>query len=399
MRINPAHWLAWSLTGVNAILVTIGVGLQLVTGTSYENLGTAGLAVIIVVVFFLSIMGALVAVRLPGLPIGWITILGLTLGAFDVFAYGYASYGLIAHPGSLPWVGLTLVWLSFRSFPFIMLLFTIMLLIFPNGRLLSAGWSFVAWIAVAALVAQLPLYALAPGPVLAFPYVNNPLGVSEATWTILNPLRWSATILAGLCFSAGAVSLGMRLRRAHRDERQQVKWLVYAAIIYALSLPFLISGDLAGLSLVHRIGVGINVVSVIGLLVATAIAIFRYRLYDIDIIINRTLVYGFLTTSLALVYFLSVAVFQRIFSSDSQITIVLSTLTIAVIFAPLRRRIQNDIDRLFYRQKYDAERTLAIFSTTLRNQVDLDDLSETLLMLVEETMQPEHTSLWLTKMD
>jgi hypothetical protein len=171
------------------------------------------------------------------------------------------------------------------------------------------------------------------------------------------------------------------------------------AAFYPLYFPFIlyleISGSTGGIAL--YLGVGILLFSVAGMAIATVIAMFKYRLYDVDIIINKTLVYGTLTGTLALVYFASVVLLQQLLPAESPIAIVISTLVAAALFSPLRRRIQNAIDRRFYRRKYDAQQTLAAFSVSMRDEVELDQISESLLAVVDETMQPAHATLWFRK--
>jgi hypothetical protein len=198
-------------------------------------------------------------------------------------------------------------------------------------------------------------------------------------------------LVAGL---GAVISLLVRFRRARGDERQQIKWFAYAA---ALTLAWIIvveeqSGEIAALS---------GLLVIVSIPVATGIAILRYRLYDIDRIINRTLVYGLLTVMLALIYFGGVATSEAIFRAltgqeqQPQIAVVVSTLVIAALFTPLRRRIQRFIDRRFFRRKYDARKTLEAFSAKLRNETNLDALSDDLVRVVRDTMQPAHVSLWL----
>jgi peptidoglycan/LPS O-acetylase OafA/YrhL len=193
---------------------------------------------------------------------------------------------------------------------------------------------------------------------------------------------------------AAVSSLVLRLRRSRGDERQQIKWIVYAAAYFALTLALVFYGGTRSDGTILQVGTVLHVLSLVGLLAAMTIAIFKYRLYEIDIIINKTLVYGALSGTLALVYFSSVVLLQQVFPADSQISIVLSTMAIAGLFAPLRRRIQKAIDKRFYRRKYDAQQTLAAFSVRMRDEVELERLSETLLAVVDETMQPAHVSLW-----
>jgi len=241
---------------------------------------------------------------------------------------------------------------------------------------------------------------LSPGIGGDVPGVVNPLGIEALR--LLNKVPQIDIILAVLLLTillCSVASLVVRFRRSSGEERQQMKWLTYAAaanfatLLLGVSLP----ADSAWYPAVDSLS---NLV-LAGLPVAVGIAVLRYRLYDIDIIINRTLVYGSLTVMLTLIYFGGVATTQAIFGAltgqeeQPQLAVVVSTLAIAVLFMPLRRRIQSFIDRGFYRSKYDARRTLEAFSAKLRNETDLDTLSEDLVGVVRETMQPAHAWLWL----
>jgi hypothetical protein len=222
----------------------------------------------------------------------------------------------------------------------------------------------------------------------------NPYGVNSP---ILDAVAVAGTILASASMVASAVSLIVRMRRAGRVERQQIKWLAYggAVVVGAVFIGSMISiwsGD---------VGIAVIGFGLLGVPIFTGVAIARYRLYDIDIVINRTLVYGALTAALAAVYFGGVATLQALFRAltdqeqQPQLAIVVSTLVIAALFDPLRRRIQSFIDRRFYRRKYDARKTLEAFSATLRDETDLRLLNDHLVEVVAETMQPAHVSLWL----
>jgi len=315
--------------------------------------------------------------------------------AIDLFSFGYAYYGLIAHPNSLPGAGAMLIWQSWTGGSFVIFLATVLILRFPDGQPLSPRWGRLAWVAAGALCVYLPLDALEPGPLQVFPFLNNPIGASQSMWAILGLLRSIAILLEVMILLAAVFSLLLRLRRAQGDERQQIKWFLYAAAYFAITLALVLYGESRSTETVLRVATVLHVVSLVGLLAAAAIAIFKYRLYDIDIIINRTLVYGVLTGALALVYFASVVLLQQVFPAESPIAIVLSTLAIAALFSPLRRRIQDAIDKRFYRRKYDAQQTLAAFSAQMRDEVELEQLSEALLSVVDETMRPSHISLWL----
>jgi hypothetical protein len=202
------------------------------------------------------------------------------------------------------------------------------------------------------------------------------------------------TIVAAGSMVASAVSLIVRLRRTRGEQRQQLKWLAYWGVVAVAAL------GVGALVIPWSVPASILIMSVamLGLPIFTGIAIVRHRLYDIDVIINLTLVYAILSATLAVVYFGGIVVLQRAFTGQDnlpQLAIVASTLAIAALFAPLRRRIQSFIDRRFYRRKYDARKTLETFSTKLREETDLAALSDDLILVIKETMQPAHVSLWL----
>jgi hypothetical protein len=237
-------------------------------------------------------------------------------------------------------------------------------------------------------------YALEAGPLEDFPQMANPYGVDGP---IVRLVGVAGSIVAAVCMVASAVSLIVRLRHAGSEKRQQIKWLAYGGAVMVGT--FCVSG-LINLWNVP-VGIVVSNVALLGLPVFTGIAIVKHHLYDIDLLINRTLVYGSLTTMLVAVYVGGIVLSQRVFVSLSghkelpQLAIVASTLMIAALFAPLRRRIQAIIDRRFYRRKYDAAKMLSAFSARLRDQTDLVTLSDDLVGVVKETMQPEHVTLWL----
>jgi hypothetical protein len=235
-------------------------------------------------------------------------------------------------------------------------------------------------------------YALRAGPLVDFPHIANPYGVDGP---VVGVVGVAGSIVAAGSMVASAVSLIIRLRRAGSVERQQIKWLAYGG---AVMVGILGAGGLITLWSVPA-SIVVMSVSLLGLPVFTGIAIVRYRLYDIDLLINRTLVYGALTAMLVLVYLGGVVLLQYLFRTlageESQLAIVASTLAIAALFEPLRRRVQVFIDRRFYRRKYDARKTLEAFSTKLRDKTDLDALNDDLVGVVRDTMQPAYASLWL----
>jgi hypothetical protein len=268
-------------------------------------------------------------------------------------------------------------------------------LLFPDGRPPSSRWRPLVWGSGVVVVAGTVSVALWPETARGFDPINHPLGTEVAT-DIINPVE---TIVYALGLIAAA-SLLARLRGSKGVERQQVKWFSYAVTVLATSatLAYMVSEPM-GVVWLGWVSSALVVVGVVGLPVAVGIAILRYHLYNIDLLINRTLVYGTLTAVLAGLYFGSIVVLQVLFRAltggGSQLVVVASTLAIAALSNPLRRRIQGFIDRSFYRRKYDARKTLEAFSAKLRDDTDLDALSGDLVGVVRETMQPAHVSLWL----
>ncbi len=310
------------------------------------------------------------------------------MAAFAVSADRYASYALVKHPGSLPggdWVAWTASGIWHPAFGF----FVFSFLLFPDGRLPTARWRPVAWIAAANYLLGAVL-GLLWNPLFGefFPYAEPPFRLPDY---FAVEVAFGVFIFVNFALLAlSAVSLVLRLRRATGVIRQQLKWFVYAVALFALVFPpsVIVLGD------------GRLIVFLLPLVPASAgIAILRYRLFDIDILINRTLVYGSLTAMLALVYLGVVvglqAALRALTGQESTLAIVASTLAIAALFSPLRRRVQALVDRRFYRRKYDAAKTLAAFSAKLREETDLDALSGDLVGVARSTMQPEHASLWL----
>src|SRR5215218_6073376 len=352
-----------------------------------------------VVAISFSTVGAMITPRLPPQnAIGWIfCFIGLIAG-MRLFVAEYAIVTLLAEPRSVPALlpgGETLAWVSSWLWVLHIGLFVFLALLFPDGRPPSSRWRAFGWLVGVVVVIGTVSVALWPETAAGFDLVNHPLGIEGATDT-MNPVE---TILYALGLILAA-SLLVRLRRSRGVKRQQVKWFAYAVAVLATSaiLAYVVS-ELVGVAWLEWVSSMLVIVGVVGLPVAVGIAILRYRLYDIDTLLHRTLVYGALTTVLAAVYFGSIVLFQVLFRAftgqESQLAVVGSTLAIAALFTPLRRRIQSFIDRRFYRRKYDARKTLESFSAKLRTETDLDALSGDLIKVIEETMQPARVSLWL----
>jgi len=360
----------------------------------YGSVGDADSVVLeLANVLTFSVVGAIVASRHPRNPIGWIfCIVGLVIG-LDALALGYAEFWLASGWGSRSF-GETAAWFGTWAWIVQTVALTILLLLFPDGRLPSARWRPAAWCAGLGISGCVVSYALDAGPLADFPQVVNPYGVDSPLVRIVGIA--GVLLLVG-SMVASAISVFVRARHAGRVERQQIKWLAYGgAVAVGASL---VAGAISIWSV--TVSIAVTTLALLALPIFTGIAIVRYRLYDIDFLINRTLVYGALTATLALVYFGSVATAQAIFRAftgqqeQPQLAVVVSTLVIAALFTPLRRRIQSFIDRRFYRRKYDARKTLEAFSAKLRDETNLDALSGDLVGVVRETMQPAHVSLWL----
>jgi hypothetical protein len=397
MSYRTAAWLAWSLWGLSLTLTVLAL-LLLALNLSHPHTHTfdSWLDSTLNAVFF-STVGAIVASRRPENPVGWLLCLFALGESISHFSGQYAIYALLAQPDSLP-AGEAMAWVS-SWLVFITIGFSVLyILLFPTGRLPSRRWRWVTWLTVAFVLVGVMLGAFSSGPVEGLGPIRNPLGIkgfSDVSHSIV------FNMVALVLVVAAAWSVFMRLRGAIGVERQQIKWFAYAAAatVMGLVLAYIIPDVIDVPLWFERIGHAIFLLLIPAIPISIGIAILKYRLYDIDLLINRTLVYGSLTATLVALYFGGIVVLQRIFvaltGETSTLAVVASTLAIAALFNPLRRRIQSFIDRRFYRRKYDARKTLEAFSSTLRDETDLEALNDDLVGVVRETMQPAHTSLWL----
>jgi len=403
-----AKYLAWTLWGVAIALAAASFTLRVTAPESAHTHGAAALmerlywfVLIPAAVPAYASVGAAVVARRPGNPVGWLCLcLGLVV-VLDDIALEYASHAYVLVPGTLPGGALAAWaagWLSALTIP--PFLFTLLLLVFPNGRLLSPRWRLAAGLALgggglaALAVAVAPTRHLIGGTVIRNPGMVADLAHAAAA------ARTAGNVIGQVALLAAGLAAVLRWRRSVGRERQQLKWLAYmagvttAAILMALAVPgrWPYIDVLVGAVPIACVALGIPA--------AIGVAMLRHHLYDIDLIIRRTLVYGPLTGTLAGLYWLGVVGMQQVVGGltglqGSPLASVASTLAIAALFQPLRRRLQAQVDRRFYRHKYDAAQTLAAFSATLRDETDLERISADLLAVVEETMQPAHVSLWL----
>jgi hypothetical protein len=343
-------------------------------------------------------VGAALAWRRPENVVGWLLELFGFLVALIGFTQTYALRGLVDAPDSLP-AATTAAWLSVWVFVLLFGVVCSIFLLFPNGRLPSPRWRVVLWAQWVLVAVFLVGAAFFDDTLGFFPGYHNPY--------LIVPLPSLAGLTPSLMLPnlAAALSLVLRARRARGDERQQLKWVGYAVALFTLSfvggasLNGLVAFGLLEPNTLASDAFGVVAFgSFLGVPLAIAVAVLRYRLYDIDVLINRTLVYAALSATLAATYFAAVVVLQaalRPLTGGSEVAVALSTLSVVALFAPLRRRIQGAVDRRFYRSRYDAQRTFDAFGVRLRDEVDLDSVRADLLEVVHETLRPAHAGVWL----
>jgi len=409
MSRRTARWLAWSVWVLCAALITLTWLFRLTTSYPRPDQGEPIWLYIVFAVLVLSYLtvGSLVASRRPDNPIGWIFCGAGLFFVSSFFGEAYVEHALYIGGGPVTGAGY-LTWLSEQlALPVMALTMVLFLLLFPSGRLPSgllfperrvpsrSWWQAVVWMVVGGS-ALVGLWLISEPSVTEHPvHVGNPLAIGGTVGAAVEVGGKIGLLLLAISGLFAAALLISRLMVARGDERQQLKWFAYACVL--LMCGFLVGALLGGWYsglLVVWYGLGT-------LPIVTGIAILKHHLYDIDLVINRTLVYGSLTALLVLVYFGGVTATQAIFRAltgqeeQPQLAIVVSTLVIAALFNPLRRRVQSFIDRRFYRRKYDAAKTLEAFSAKLRDETDLEALNNELVGVVRETMQPAHVTLWL----
>jgi len=395
IRDRAVRRLAWSLYALATMLIAASLMLAwLNRGVRPLSWGLLPNALLIPAPF--SLVGLVIAARRPHNLIGWIFLaIGLS-SILNLFGGLYGQYTLVVRPGRLPG-GIWLALLTSQLWALVLFpLVTFLPMMFPHGRLPSQRWRAVTWLTSAAIVVIMLGNALAPDALAyldAVAPVANPLAFDSPA--VLGTLLLLSFVMLVGSMLASVTSLILRFRRARGAERQQLKWFAYAAVLLAISI-------VAGIPGGERLQIVLYSFAIPCFPVAVGMAILRHRLYDIDVLVNRALVYGALSALLAGVYFGGVVLLQGLAreltgQEESSLAVVVSTLSIAALFQPLRRRVQLSIDRRFYRRKYDAARTLQAFGVRLRDEVDLQELTGDLLGVVEETLQPAHLSLWLRR--
>jgi hypothetical protein len=406
---RTAARLAWSLWALSFALAAGGVlvgayggvysrsaQIPAVLEDLHSSVGSDLVFALWILVF--TTMGALVAARRWRNPVGWLLLAEGLVWDLQLFAQGYAAAALFTHRGTLPAGELVLWVIGWWLYVAANFLVFFLVLLLPTGRLRSRRWRWAAWLGACCIVLVVPSLLARRALYPDLPAITNPVGLLPPSPLVDLLDHLAEDVLLPLLGAAAVTSLVLRFRTARSVERQQLKWLAYAAML-------LLAGGLGGVYLAQWLGASGYVVSFFqvaplgAIPVAVAVAVLRYRLYDIDRIINRTLVYGLLTATLGLGYAGGVLGLGQLFGGVSQQppswAIAATTLAMAALFQPLRRRIQNGVDRRFNRRRYDAAKTIEAFSARLRQEIDLDTLSAELLAVVDQTMEPTRASLWL----
>jgi hypothetical protein len=397
-RVRWPFGLACALWGLTVLGLAATLWLdRLLRQTGYPELaylwGTGNLPLLVGAVSAATV-GTVVVGRRPAHRVGWLLVLQGLLIAAAGFTFSDSRYGMVARPGALPaadWLaglanGGVFTYLSCTGF---------ILLLTPTGSLPSPRWRWWARVAAAGLVLAFLTAVLSSHPLYPeYPEIGNPLGVAALDRGPLALVFPVGALVILIALVVGAVSLLLRFRRARGTERLQLRWVALgaalAAGLFLVALAALILEESDGVIFQSALGASVAVLPL-----ATGAAILRYRLYDIDRIVSRTVAYALLTLLLGLGYAAVVLGLGRLLPEGSTLVVAAATLAVAAVFSPLRRRVQAAVDRRFNRRRPDAAQTIAAFSARLRDQVDLDTLSVELVTLVDQTMQPTQASLWL----
>ena len=399
MTARTAARLAWSLWALAMVLEVVAIALWLANhAVLLRRPGTPDdLVPHVFLVPGYATVGAVIAARRRN-RIGWLFLAFGLLAALVSFGNTYFMRGAIVTPGSLP-AARVAVWAGTVMWPSGYLFLALLLLLFPNGRLPSPRWRPVALVLAVSWSVAILYSAFAPATTVASVTFPNPVGIQALGHPTWKAVAQGVVAVAVATLAAAALGPLLRFRRADPAQRQQLKWFAFVIVVSVVTL--LVALAVGGaLPVVATMLWGVATVGVVaGLPAAVGLAILRYRLYDIDRLINRALVYATLTAVLGLGYAGAVLVLGQLFGGVGERTpswaVAGATLTVAALFQPARRRIQQAVDRRFNRRKYNTAQTIQAFSTRLRDQLDLDTLSAELVAVVDQTMEPTHVSVWL----
>jgi hypothetical protein len=391
--VRSTAWVAWSWCGLTLALLAATLLVLLVGRPPASSAGSAWQrqAADLLSGVGAPLLGGLIAARRPDNRYGWLWLAFGSCLAVTAFSSAYSAVALTSDSDKLPGLPVA-AWGVGLGFTATICLFPFLFLLFPTGRLLSSGWRPLAWAILT--VGALLLVAAAFVPETAIEGVANPIGVGGWLGGILEGLINPGTAVLFVAIALSALSLLLRFRRAQGIERQQLKWLAFAAAL----LGAFITADAVGLQTSGLVDLLLESLTLIGVYVGIGIAVLRYRLYEIDRLLNRTLVYGLLTAVLALGYVAGSLVFVLVAGAGTDPPswlVAAATLAAAALFRPARRRIQAIVDRRFNRRRYNAAKTIEAFSARLRDQIDLNTLSAEVLAVADQTMEPTVLSLWL----
>ena len=381
---------AWLVTLVIACAATALV----VLGRSSElrtTWGFAGFGVLMAITF--GTVGLLISVRVPGNRIGWLfAAIGLGSALQELIA-AYVLYGGLVAPGTLPWVAEIAWFEAWDWVPVAGIATTFLLLLFPDGRPPSPSWRPVAWLAAGAILVASIFLSIQPGPIDSAEFLNNPLGVNIGELAgPLGGVGFGALVLAVIL---SATSMVVRFRRSRLIEREQLKWFASAAVVAGL-----VFAGLGAIDSANKAFQILTIVALLGLPISAGIAILRYRLYDIDRIISRTIGWAVVTGVLGAIFAGTIVGLQTILADVTQaqtLSVAASTLVAFVLFQPLRRRVQSVVDHRFNRARYDAERTAAAFAERRRDQVDIAGLRVDLTGTIDSALHPRALGIWIRR--
>lgn len=382
--------LAWAALGFDVAVIVTGAVVAAIGPTPPVELTTQLVNVFSVSIVAYGLLGALIATRRPDNRLGWVFSGIAFVHSISYLCAVLAAYLIYRGPEPAPagvLLGWTFIWTANLHY---VPSGTLVFLLFPDGRLPSSRWRAVLWLTVASMAGLAVATALLPGPLVVFTSVENPFGVAGALPLALAGISF---LVGGGCAIASVGSLFVRYRRANGIERQQIKWYLYGGAVAMAAVVAIIA---LGLPLASATVLSSQATIIIA--AAAAVAIFRHHLYDIDQLINRTLVYAITTGGLAIAFFGSVVVLQSLLSTltgGSELSVAASTLGTLALGGPVRRRAQDGVDRRFYRSRFDAARTVDEFTVRLRDQVDLDAVRADLIRTVHQTVQPTHARVWL----